>query len=340
MNLITGATGFVGAHLTLHLLENGQSVRALYRHESKKDFTRKLFSLYGKEHLYPKIEWHKADLCDIPALEPAFENVLKVYHCAALVSFDPRDEPAMRKANIEGTANMVNLSLAFGVEKFLHLSSIAALGDPISPETIVDETTEWNPEKEHSDYAISKYGAEMEVWRARQEGLSVLIVAPAVILGPIPDLEKSGQGSAQIFKEIKKEFPFYTNASNGFISVTDVVRLMNELMESGISNERFIAVAEHHNMHWISKKVAAAYRVKAPFIEAGPKLLRAALLFDRFLSVFGKKRKLFSDSIPALLSKSRFSDAKLQSALKTEYTDISTYIEECVRIMDSKPTTL
>ncbi|RZJ25441.1 MAG: NAD-dependent epimerase/dehydratase family protein, partial [Flavobacterium sp.] len=276
---------------------------------------------------------HQSDLCDVPALEPAFAGVTNVYHCAALVSFDPRDEWAMRKSNIEGTANVVNLSLSFGIKKLLHLSSIAALGDPLQEDAVIDETTDWNPEKHHSDYAISKHGAEMEVWRGRQEGLDVVVLVPGVILGPVPNLKHVVQGSAQIFKEIKTEFPFYTKGSNGFIAVIDVVRIMHELMLSGIANERFIAIAEHRDMKWIANQVAAAYNVKPPFMEAGPKLLRAALIFDWFLSLFGRKRRLFRDSIPALLSRSRYSGAKLESVINTNYSNLAHYIAQCVKLM-------
>src|SRR5690606_33636055 len=119
-----------------------------------------------------KIEWIQADLCDIPALETAFENVSHVYHCAGFISFNAAHEKRLRKTNIEGTANIVNCALAFGVKKLCHVSSIAALGEPKPGELHIDEAMEWNPEKARSYYAISKYGAEIEVWRAQQEGLS------------------------------------------------------------------------------------------------------------------------------------------------------------------------
>ena len=129
MVLITGATGLVGSHLAIHLLENDENVHAIYRNENSIVKTKSLFELYKKLHLFDKIQWIQADINDIPTLEIAFENTEFVYHCAALVSFDPKDEEKLRKINIEGTANIVNFCLAKSVKKLCYVSSIAAFGD-------------------------------------------------------------------------------------------------------------------------------------------------------------------------------------------------------------------
>src|SRR5690606_34854285 len=148
----------------------------------------------------------------------AFKDVTEVWHCAALISFNRLDDEKMRKINIEGTANMVNLSIDFNVEKFCFISSIAALGDVKHPSEIINEEMEWNPEKHHSDYAITKYGAEMEVWRGHQEGLKTLIVNPGVVLGP----GFWHRGSGEVFSAINDDLPFYTLGSTGIVAVTDL----------------------------------------------------------------------------------------------------------------------
>ncbi|MEN9655825.1 MAG: hypothetical protein RL311_757, partial [Bacteroidota bacterium] len=117
MILVTGGTGLVGAHLLLHLVEQGEIVRAMYRSATSIEKTKNLFSLYRKSDLFEKIEWLEADILDITSLEIAFQNIEFVYHCAALISFDPKDEVAIRKTNIEGTANIVNFCLAFEIKK-------------------------------------------------------------------------------------------------------------------------------------------------------------------------------------------------------------------------------
>ncbi|WP_321539911.1 NAD-dependent epimerase/dehydratase family protein [Flavobacterium piscinae] len=128
MNLVTGGTGLVGAHLLLHLLQKGEKVRALFRNEKSILKTKKLFNQLNYSDLFYQIEWFTGNVNDIPSLELAFKNIDYVYHCAALISFDSVEEENLRKINIEGTANMVNCSLAFGVKKFCYVSSILCLG--------------------------------------------------------------------------------------------------------------------------------------------------------------------------------------------------------------------
>ena len=145
MILITGGTGLVGAHLLLKLAQGSTPLRALYRNPETLIKTKNLFAHYGNEPLFETINWVQGDILDVPSLEEAFVGVIQVYHCAALISFDPDKEARLRKVNIEGTANMVNCALAFGVQKFCHVSSIAALGDALQPGRTIDEETEWNP---------------------------------------------------------------------------------------------------------------------------------------------------------------------------------------------------
>ena len=101
MILVIGATGLVGSHLILHLLENGENVRAICRTPKSIEKTKSLFRLHQKEQLFEKISWVAADITDVPSLTEAFENIQYVYHCDALISFDPNDEKQLRKTNIE-----------------------------------------------------------------------------------------------------------------------------------------------------------------------------------------------------------------------------------------------
>src|SRR5690606_140364 len=183
MILVTGATGLVGSHLIVKLLQENEEVKAIYREEKSLSAVKNVFQYYNSESLFEKINWIKADITDIPSLEKTFEGIKKVYHCAAFISFDPNDKEKLMKINAEGTANIVNCCLDFKVEKLCYVSSVAALGDPTDKQHIITEETEYNPERLHNEYAISKYAAEMEVWRGFQEGLKVVIVNPGVIFG-------------------------------------------------------------------------------------------------------------------------------------------------------------
>lgn len=324
MILVTGATGLVGSHLVLHLLEQGKSVRAIYRSTNNTKRVQRVFEYYGKTHLFDKIEWAKADITNIPELEVAFQGIEYVYHCAALVSFDPKDEENLRKINIEGTANVVNLSIDFNVKKLCYVSSIAALGDLKDFETIITEETEWNPEVPHNDYAISKYGAEMEVWRGFQEGLPVVVVNPGVILGPLFWTE----GSGDIYQKIKAEIPFYTEGGTGFVSVIDVVRAMIVLMDSEIVGERYTLVAETKTYQEITNLIADKIGVKRPKYEAKKWMTSIVWRIDWFLSLFGKKRVLSKDIARTLHNTEYYDVSKIKKTVSFEFESISDYIEK------------
>ncbi|MEO8253797.1 MAG: NAD-dependent epimerase/dehydratase family protein [Flavobacterium sp.] len=325
MVLVTGGTGLVGAHLVLHLIENGTAVRAIYRKKTNIQKTKSLFQRYNKLALFDAIEWVKADIVDVPSLEHAFANITQVYHCAAIISFDPKDEKKLRKTNIEGTANIVNFCLAKGIQKLCYVSSVAALGDLASPETIITEETEWNPEKHHSDYAISKYGAEMEIWRGQQEGLNVIIVNPGVIIGP----GFEDQGSGQLIKKIGDGLPFYTMGKTAFVAVEDVVRIMIELMQSSIVNERFILGGQNIVFKSLFNTIADTLKVKRPSIEATSFIMEITWRLYWIISLFTKKpNNLSKDTVRSFLSKNEFSNHKIKTALNTSFIDIHHYIKE------------
>ncbi len=187
MILVTGGTGLVGSHLLLKLLESGNKVRATHRKDSDLKAVKKVFSYYHESavaiSLYDQIEWVEADLNDIPELTKAFQGISQVYHCAAMISFDSSNSKELRKINIDGTANIVNLAISKKVKKLCYISSISTLDLELG-QSSVSENFIWYPEKYHSEYAISKHGAEIGVWRASQEGLPVIIINPGVIIGP------------------------------------------------------------------------------------------------------------------------------------------------------------
>ncbi len=329
MVLVTGGTGLVGAHLLLHLVENGDAVRAIYRNAATIQKTKSLFLLYKKESLFENIDWIQADIIDVPLLETAFENVECVYHCAALISFNPKDENLLRKINIEGTANIVNLCVAKAVKKLCFVSSIAALGDVKENEKTITEETEWNPEKQHSDYAISKYGAEMEIWRGQQEGLQTVIINPGVILGP----GFLDQGSGLLFKRVANGLSFYTKGVTGFVAVLDVVRIAVELMKSENSNERFTLISENMAFKDLLGSIADSLNVKRPSIHASPLLVNVLYRIDWFISnILGQKRKLDRATAKSSYSKNLYSNEKIKNTLGTEFLDIHQYIKSISRL--------
>ena len=157
MILVTGGTGLVGAHLLYQLLIENEGLKAICRRSSDLNLVKKVFGYYTEDvdSVFNRIEWFEADITDVVSLEKAFENVKEVYHSAALVSFDPKDYVAMRKINIEGTSNIVNLCIDHNIKKLCFVSSIGTIEKSVNNK-VIDEDCEWNPEMNNYGYAITK----------------------------------------------------------------------------------------------------------------------------------------------------------------------------------------
>ncbi|KUF45460.1 NAD-dependent epimerase [Myroides marinus] len=323
MILVTGGTGLVGAHLLLHLLQSEDAVRAIYRNEESIKKTKAFFALNNQAKLFLKIEWVKADLIDVPALEVAFKDVDYVYHCAALVSFEPKDEKQLRKTNIEGTANIVNLSIAFNIKKLCYVSSIAALGETLAKDKVITETTDWNPELYHGDYAITKYGAEMEVWRGTQEGLDVIIVNPGIIFGRGFGYE----GSGAFFQKVKKDFPFYTKGIAGIVGVNDVVNAMYMLMNSEVKNERFALVSDNITYQELINYIADLMGKKHPSIKVSRTSSVLAWKLDNLVSLITRKKRSFTRSLAqASHSKYIYDCSKIKNTISFEFEHYQSFL--------------
>jgi nucleoside-diphosphate-sugar epimerase len=325
MILVTGGTGLVGAHLLYHLLKENETIRAIYRSEERIEVVKKVFSYYTEDtSLIAKIAWFKADITDIPAMIPAFVGVEKVYHCAAFISFNPKDYKEMRKVNIHGTAIIVNLSIDAKIKKLCFVVSIAAVGDSLNGGLITEEN-EWNKELDNSGYSITKFGAEMEVWRASQEEVAVVIVNPGVILG-------SGfwtSGSGKLFPQVKNGFKYYTEGITGFVGVKDVVKAMVLLMNSEVKNERFILVSENKTYKEIFFLIADAFGVNRPSKKI--KVWQTTVLWriSSILEVFTKKTPLLSKySAKSAHEVSKYSSEKIKQTLNFQFEEIQRVVKD------------
>ncbi|OAD46269.1 NAD-dependent epimerase/dehydratase family protein [Polaribacter atrinae] len=326
MILVTGGTGLVGAHLLYHLLKNDEKIRAIYRSEERIKKVQQVFSYYTDDAaaLISKIEWFKADITDVPSMIPAFIGVEKVYHCAAFISFNPKDYREMRKVNIHGTAIIVNLAIDAKVNKICFVGSIASVGDSLKGELITEEN-EWNPESDNSGYSITKFGAEMEIWRASQEGVDVVIVNPGVILG-------SGffaAGSGKIFSQVYNGLKYYTEGVTGFVGVKDVVDAMIKLMNSSVKNEHFILVSENKSFKEIFFSIADAFGKKRPTNNIKPWQTAIFWKVSWVLSLVSRKEPLLSKySARSAHSVSKYSSEKIKKTIPFQFEKIDTVIKE------------
>ena len=324
MIFVTGGTGLVGSHILLRLAKEGMPFKALKRETSSLQICENVFSYYAAKDLFVKINWVIGDVNDIPALGKAMEGCSKVLHCAGVISFHPTEVELMRKVNIEGTANVVNVALSKGIKKLGYISSIAALGRN-STVGIVDEECYFKATKLDSNYALSKYYAEQEVWRASQEGLDVVMVNPSVILGP-GDWTK---GSSQIFQRIHKGLKFYTTGSTGYVDVVDVANSLIALLFSEVKNERFIVNGTNLKYRDCFNRIADGFGKPHATIKVTPFLKEIAWRVEAFRSfITGKKPLLTQETANSAMTNGTYSTAKIKSAIEFQFTDIDSTIKK------------
>jgi len=326
MIFITGASGLLGASLIETLVNSHDGatdlqIRALYR--------KQIPSIQFAE----KIEWIEGDILDVVVLEEALKGVSEVYHCAAIVSFDPKQKQRMHATNIDGTANVVNACIDAGIKKLLFVSSVAALGR-IREDGPINETMNWSEETSNSEYGKTKYLAEMEVWRGIGEGLDAVIVNPVIILG-------SGDwngGSSGIFKSAYNRFPWYTNGASGFVDVKDVTTAMKVLMKSDISAQRFIISGHNTPYRTIFNLIADAFKVPRPYKRVTPLLASIVWRLEAVKAFFtGSSPLLTKETTLTAQAVVNFDNTKLLKALPHfSYTPLENTITRVVEELKEK----
>lgn len=317
----------MGSHLLLDLVKAEEKVRAIYRENSNFDVVKKVFA-YDHDpaearELFDRIEWVPAALEDIPKLSTAFYGITWVYHCAALVSFDSAKASLLRKTNIEGTANVVNLCIDLKVKKLVYVSSIATMDLSLGEKYITENFT-WHPEKDHTEYAISKHGAEIEVWRASQESVPVVILNPGVILGA----GAWDKGSSQIFKKVDEGLNYHFPKTTGFVGVKDVAAAAVTAMNSSVKNEQYIVVAENLSFREVLREVAKSLQKPEPKKELKPWMVYIGWIFQSIASLFGREKLISKGDHKSLFEHTYYSAEKIEEELNFKFTPLSEVIKE------------
>jgi len=320
MILVTGANGLIGSFICKKLASSNIRFRALVR--SKSDL-HLLNDLNGVGELY------ESDILDLITLEEAFEGITKVIHCAAIISFIPRNKTKMYKVNIEGTKNIVDLSLKYNIQKFIYLSSVAAIGKN-KIDKIVDENNTWPGTIAPTNYGKSKYLAELEVWRGNMEGLPVITVIPSVVLGP----GNWKNGSTQLFRYVWEQNKFYKSGFLNYVDVRDLSECVIQLINSSLEGERFIVSAGMISYKEFFEKIARQMNRKPPSIRARPIHLYLALGIDKLLSLFpGKEQRLSRETISQSNNEITYSSLKIQKSISQSFTDIDDTIQWACQIL-------
>lgn len=328
MILVTGATGLLGSHLIYRLSLEKDEIRALYRDKSRIKQVESVFRFYAPDtfqELFSKITWIKGDILELISLEDAMQGIKTVYHCAGMVSFEKKHFSQMIKINREGTANVVNSCLEFGVEKLCYVSSTAAIGG--QSDAITSEETKWKQSPTTSGYSISKYSAEKEVWRGVEEGLDCVIVNPSVLFG-------SGnwdESSLTIFRTVASGLRFYTKGQNGFVDARDVADIMVRLTDSPIKNERFLCVGQNVRFDALLSKIALQLGKTPPSLNTPKWLMGLTWRFSWMLSKFrGKNAAVTRASARTAFNVMQYDNTKVKKALSFEFRSIDEMIANTI----------
>jgi len=222
--VITGASGHIGANLVRALVDNGKSVRAVVREDTR--------SIEGLD-----VECVKADILDKASLLEAFEGAETVFHLAGFISILERDADRLEIINVEGTRNVVAACLEHKVKRLVYTSSIEALMIPDGPDPI-DESVDVEREKLTSAYSRSKYSASLAVLEGVERGLDAVIVHPTAVVGP-HDNKPSLFGKAIIdFAHLR--LPGFVPGGFDFVDVRDVASGLIAAAEKGRCGERYL----------------------------------------------------------------------------------------------------
>jgi dihydroflavonol-4-reductase len=327
--LVTGASGLLGTHILFELTSNGKSCLAVYRSEEKLKTVKKVFQFYGKEKaeiLWQKIRWIQGDLSSIGFLDRLFEeNFDEVYHAAAMVSFFKSDFENCLRQNREVTADLVNFSLRKGIRKFGYVSSTAAIGKNKNGASTEKDLFVHDPS--NSGYAISKYGAEKEVWRGIEEGLNAVIVNPCLIIGA-GDWRES---SMTILRTVERGLRFYPTGANAVVDARDVATVLFQLMESEVESERYLCIGENLNFQDLFNEIAKQLGKTPP---TRPVPYRLSLIYAWYnewrVRLGGKKGGLTMESVRSSYRESSYNAAKIQKELNFTFWTAKEMLENAI----------
>ena len=234
--LVTGGSGFVGAHLSRALTEAGHTVRILHRKSSKLD------TLDGVT-----FESALGDIMEPDAVRAAAEGCDWVFHVAAVADYWRADPKKMLDVNVEGTRIVLNAAREAGVKRVVFTSSAAAVG--FNPDDPSDESAPFNLPPDAFLYGYSKHLAEGIVKEAVAAGQDVVTVNPVIVIGP----GDANRISGSMVIETRQRGRFLPIAPGGacYVDVRDAARWHIAAAEHGVSGERYIlGTANYSHREW------------------------------------------------------------------------------------------
>jgi dihydroflavonol-4-reductase len=255
---VTGATGFVGAHVARELARQGADLRLLVRATSNRA------NLEGLS-----AELVTGDLCDPESLRRGVAGCEFVFHVAADYRLWTRDPREMYRSNVEGTRSILRTASESGVRRVIYTSSVATMG--FMNGHLADENSPVSLGDMIGPYKRSKFMAEQVAIEAANAGAEVVVVNPTTPVGE-RDIKPTPTGRI-VVDFLKRKFPAYVDTGLNLVDVAEVARGHVAAMEKGHRGERYILGGENLTLKDILDKLAAitglpSPRVKLPYAVA------------------------------------------------------------------------
>jgi dihydroflavonol-4-reductase len=252
--LVAGGQGFIGSYILRRLLEAGYtSVHSL---DNRSDA-----SLLSKEWR-EKVNWHQCDLRDLGQLEDILAETDAVIHAAQPHPWSMPSNAYRIRDFVDGTQNLVNLSLDTGVKKLIHISSVDAIGIRKQHEEISEKQI-FSHSLFDSRYGLGTFLSEQEVWRAHAEGLAVTILNPSFVLGAGAWLTSS----PRLWQWLASQPFSFPGGSTGWVDVRDVADAVEKALNGNYDGKRYILSAENHSYARICNTICDLIRVRPPYAE-------------------------------------------------------------------------
>lgn len=310
---VTGGTGFIGINLLKKLVAEGWEVTALRRPTSDLTYLKNL-----------DINWVIGTLEDRSSLEQGMPNDLDaVFHVAGDVNSWKKRYAAQTETNVTGTRNMVEVAAAKKAKCFVHTSSISAWGD------VRGLTTEDTPQCgdiSSGNYERTKWAGEQEALKGMALGMKVVVMNPAVVLGPY-DVTTWGQAFIALQND---DSPFIPPGTSCFVHVDEVVKAHIAAVEKGRNGEKYILGGENTSFKVFMDEICRLLGKKTPRVASVFLFKLLGKAFD-LMSVFTNKPPLITPELADEISRQdyRFSSEKAQRELGLQIVPLATCVKDC-----------
>ncbi|MFZ1398818.1 MAG: aldehyde reductase [Candidatus Promineifilaceae bacterium] len=309
--LVTGASGFIGMHCILQLLEQGYQVKGTVRSAAKAEKLRQTLRPHS-QHTHNLI-FAEADLTSDAGWAEAMAGCNFVLHVASpLPTAEPKDENELIRPAVEGTRRVLQAAHQAGVRRVVQTSSVAAIVHGHEQEKVYDETDWTNLANPVAAYPKSKTLAEKAAWEFVNQPevtLELATINPSYVLGPVLDAQKTSASAEVVLTILQRKYPGVPRLNFAVVDVRDVAAAhLAAMITPEAAGKRFICSSENIWMRDMAQAINAKLGPQGHKVNTRKLpdfLLRLVALFDPKVAMvvdnLGKVRQLSNQQIKAVL---------------------------------------